>query len=298
MGQGTAGSTFNSGNLKQPTPASTGVQSVTDDGNGQVTVDNTDPANPIIDFTGVVADGTTITGTGLAGAPLQAVAAPPSGVQSVTDDGNGQVTVDNTDPANPIIDFTGVVADGTTITGTGLAGAPLQAVAAPPSGVQSVTDNGNDIVIVDNTDPKNPIVDFAGVAVDGVTIGGNGLPGTPLEVLSSPLPYQIYVAQLYELSNPYTGVFSVNVLQNTLGNISWSRIASGVYIGALTDMFPDQTKVFLTMPDTDTNNGDTNNLANLMYLDQNTVQLSTYESGISGNFTDESLVYIEIRVYP
>ena len=133
MGQGTAGSTFNSGNLKQPTPASTGVQ-------------------------------------------------------SVTDDGNGQVTVDNTDPANPIIDFTGVVADGTTITGTGLAGAPLQAVAAPPSGVQSVTDNGNDIVIVDNTDPKNPIVDFAGVAVDGVTIGGNGLPGTPLEVLSSPLP--------------------------------------------------------------------------------------------------------------
>lgn len=50
-----------------------------------------------------------------------------SGVQSVTDDGNGVVSVDNTDPANPIIEFNGVNVDGVTITGDGTAGNPLKA---------------------------------------------------------------------------------------------------------------------------------------------------------------------------
>ena len=49
------------------------------------------------------------------------------GVQSVTDDGNGVVSVDNTDPANPIIKFYGVNVDGVTITGDGTSGNPLVA---------------------------------------------------------------------------------------------------------------------------------------------------------------------------
>ena len=49
-----------------------------------------------------------------------------NGLQSITDDGNGQVTVDNTDPINPIVEFTGVVTDGTTIGGTGLSGDPIE----------------------------------------------------------------------------------------------------------------------------------------------------------------------------
>lgn len=51
-----------------------------------------------------------------------------AGVNSVTDDGNGVVTVDNTDPANPVIEFQGVNTDGVTITGDGTAGNPLVAV--------------------------------------------------------------------------------------------------------------------------------------------------------------------------
>ena len=75
----------------------TGIQSVTG-----WNVDNTDPVNPVI--LPLQVDGVTILGTGEVGSPLQAVL-PTGFVQSVNDDGNGFVTVDNTDPNNPIIDF-------------------------------------------------------------------------------------------------------------------------------------------------------------------------------------------------
>jgi hypothetical protein len=54
-----------------------------------------------------------------------------STVESVTDDGNGVCTVDNTDPSNPIIGFNGVYVDGTTITGHGTIGNPLKATLVP-----------------------------------------------------------------------------------------------------------------------------------------------------------------------
>lgn len=52
---------------------------------------------------------------------------------------------------------------------------------APTSGgVTSVTDDGNGVVVVDNTNPSAPVVQFAGVNVDGVTITGDGTGGNPL----------------------------------------------------------------------------------------------------------------------
>ena len=48
-------------------------------------------------------------------------------VQSVTDDGLGGISVDNTDPQNPILSFVGV-ADGVTITGTGVTADPFVAI--------------------------------------------------------------------------------------------------------------------------------------------------------------------------
>jgi hypothetical protein len=53
------------------------VNSVT--GSGPITVNNTDPANPVVGETGLV--------------------------ESVT--GTGAITVDNTDPANPVVQFSG-----------------------------------------------------------------------------------------------------------------------------------------------------------------------------------------------
>ncbi len=92
-------------------------------------------------------------------------------VESVTDDGNGVVSVDNADPANPVIEFNGVNTDGVTITGDGSAGSPL--VASPVViGVQSVTG-----LNTDNSDPLNPITQ---ISVDGTTITGLGTPASPL----------------------------------------------------------------------------------------------------------------------
>jgi hypothetical protein len=98
-----------------------GVQSVTG-----LNTDTTDPANPVIQIS---VDGVTITGTGTPASPLVA-SIPVGGVQSVTDDGNGVVTVDNTDPINPVIQFNGVNVDGVTITGDGTIANPLVAAAA------------------------------------------------------------------------------------------------------------------------------------------------------------------------
>lgn len=49
-------------------------------------------------------------------------------VQSVTDNGAGVVAVDNTSPQNPVVRFTGVFVDGTTVTGDGSSGNPLVAI--------------------------------------------------------------------------------------------------------------------------------------------------------------------------
>lgn len=60
-------------------------------------------------------------------------------VNSVTDDGNMVVVVDNTIPTDPVIEFNGVFVDGTTITGSGQSGDPLIAVASggTPGGVDT-----------------------------------------------------------------------------------------------------------------------------------------------------------------
>ncbi len=46
-------------------------------------------------------------------------------VESITDDGNGVVVINNSDPLNPILEFTGITTDGVTILGTGLSGDPI-----------------------------------------------------------------------------------------------------------------------------------------------------------------------------
>jgi hypothetical protein len=73
---------------------------------------------------------------------------PPSGVQSVTDAKAGVINVNNADPLNPVVEYTGVFIDGS-LTGSGQFGDPLSAVYQAP-------------------------------AVDGVTITGDGTLGNPL----------------------------------------------------------------------------------------------------------------------
>ena len=111
-------------------------------------------------------------------------------VSSVTDIG-GIVQVDNTDPLNPIVKGK-IFVDGVTITGDGTSFDPLKATA--PSGfVESVSDDGGGIVQVDNIDPINPIVSFKGVAVDGVTISGDGSLANPLTSFATDT-YQVAIS--------------------------------------------------------------------------------------------------------
>ena len=56
----------------------------------------------------------------------------------------------------------------------------LNATGGGGSSVTSVTDNGNGVVTVDNTNPLTPIIEFNGVNVDGVTVTGDGTAGNPL----------------------------------------------------------------------------------------------------------------------
>ncbi len=66
----------------------------------------------------------------------------------------------------------------TVITDDGLGNITID---ASGSGVMSVDDDANGVVSVDNTDPANPIIEFNGVNVDGLSITGDGTSGTPLK---------------------------------------------------------------------------------------------------------------------
>jgi hypothetical protein len=132
-------------------------------------------------------------------------------VESVTG-----LNTNNADPQNPVVRIS---VDGTTITGQGTPLSPL-VVPIPPTIVESVTDDGNGVVIVDNSDPANPIVQFNGVNVDGVTILGNGSSGSPLEAVkqialetnSTPNPTQ-------NILNLVEGT-GINITDDGSGNIT------------------------------------------------------------------------------
>jgi hypothetical protein len=68
-------------------------------------------------------------------------------VQSVTDDGNGVVSIDNTDTANPIIEFNGVNVDGVTITGDGTSTDPLVASSVVNANFGLFAQTGNSVPI-------------------------------------------------------------------------------------------------------------------------------------------------------
>ena len=72
-------------------------------------------------------------------------------VESVTDDGNGVVSVDNTDTANPVIEFNGINTDGITITGDGSSGSPLVAAIIPNTNFGLFSQTGNSTPITGTT---------------------------------------------------------------------------------------------------------------------------------------------------
>lgn len=114
------------------------------------------------------------------------------------------------------------------------------------------------------------------------------------EILNKPVitsrPYKVYTARLVQFDtfnpDPY-------ILENTLGgNITWTRIGVGSYIGTLTGAFPRYKTIGFTNPI------ETNVTSSLRWISSDTIKYEmTLDNGTSIANTDNFENVIEIRVY-
>lgn len=75
--------------------------------------------------------------------------------------------------------------------------------------VGSVTDDGNGLVYIDNTDPYNPIVFSTGVTTDNITIIGTGLNNNPISLNPN---YSSLSDLGFEIRSKPTKIINQNVL--------------------------------------------------------------------------------------
>jgi hypothetical protein len=127
---------------------------------------------------------------------------------------------------------------------------------------------------------------------DGQTLSGDGMVVNNLTVTGSingdvVVPYKKYVALISQ-----TGVLdpTVTVLENTIGDIVWTRFAAGDYRGTLTGAFPDQDMTYLILSNTNTGQ------VLIKWLSANEIRIRTFDP-LPGE--DSRLDYntIEIRTY-
>jgi hypothetical protein len=131
---------------------------------------------------------------------------------------------------------------------------------------------------------------------DNQTLSESGMVVSNLTVTSTingavVVPYKKYVATI---SQTGTADPTVTVLENTIGDIVWTRVGVGVYQGVLLGAFPDQDKTYLLI-NQNTQSGGQINYIN--WFDVDTIEISTLDT----TFTpDDSLLLnttIEIRTY-
>jgi len=131
---------------------------------------------------------------------------------------------------------------------------------------------------------------------DGQTLSEDGMVVNNLTVTGSingdiVVPYKKYIATI---SQTGTADPTVTVLENTIGDIVWTRMSAGVYQGALTSAFPDDFKTYLTI------NQNLQNLGGVNYIswwDASTIQIDTLDGTFTNSDTLLSLTTIEIRTY-
>jgi hypothetical protein len=128
---------------------------------------------------------------------------------------------------------------------------------------------------------------------DGQTLSDDGMVVNNLTVTGTingdtVIPYKKYIATVSQTS---TSDPTVTVLENTIGDIVWTRFAVGNYAGTLVGAFPDADKTYLIVGQ---NNGNFYNLGwtttdDLILLSSDPANIST--DGLLNNTT------IEIRTY-
>lgn len=174
-----------------------------------VSVDNTDPLNPVVSASGAAPDWGDIGGTLSDQTDLQA--ALDTKLESVVA-GTG-VSVDNTDPLNPVVSASGAAPDWGDIGGTLSDQTDLQG--ALDTKLESVVAGAG--VSVDNTDPLNPVVSAGGTGTLEVTFdaGTGALANGALGDLV--IPYAGTITEWVLIGNA-PGTASVSVWVDTLAN--------------------------------------------------------------------------------
>lgn len=105
--------------------------------------------------------------------------------------------------------------------------------------------------------------------------------------------YLKYVCNLNQVgtANP-----TVQVLENTIGNIVWTREGVGVYSATLNGAFPTDLKVWFSRPNSQFATSLFN--ASLTWLSAHEIQLYVYDTDDTTATDDIYLATFEIRVYP
>ena len=129
---------------------------------------------------------------------------------------------------------------------------------------------------------------------DGQTLSDSGMVINNLTVTGTingdvVVPYKKYVATI---SQTGTSDPIVTVLENTIGDIVWTRTLAGRYEGTLVGAFPDQSKTYLLNSITQTNN-----YIRFYWTSANVVQIRTAD--FTNTLQDGQLDFntIEIRTY-
>jgi hypothetical protein len=131
---------------------------------------------------------------------------------------------------------------------------------------------------------------------DGQTLTESGMVINNLTVTGTingdvVVPFKKYIALI---SQTGTADPMVSILENTIGDIIWTRISSGSYQGVLTGAFPDDFKTFLTINQNLQNVGGVNYIS---WFDGDTIQIDTLDSTFTSNDTLLAYTTIEIRTY-
>jgi hypothetical protein len=120
-------------------------------------------------------------------------------------------------------------------------------------------------------------------------------PSSPLATLAD-IPAATYTKYVCNLNQTGTAAPVVQVLENTIGNIVWTRNGVGDYIGTLTGAFPTLAKVWFSKPNSQAFAG--NYSAFLSRINANSVQLLTTDYDQITPLDDVYGTSFEIRVYP
>jgi hypothetical protein len=179
-------------------------------------------------------------------------------------------------------------------------GDPISAVGLD-STLRSMTTNGN--VIMPGADALvfgrgNTVpAGVRGIIIgDGQSLDEDGMVVSNLTVTGTingdtVVPYKKYIALI---SQTMTGNPTVSILENTIGDIVWTRTSSGVYQGVLFNAFIDDFKTYLTINQTANNLGGVNYIT---WFDGSTIQIDTLDNTFINGDTLLAYNTIEIRTY-